>query len=112
MSGDDDSILDKLDSVVPVPLAKFDAFPKVEPTYKARSESRGFFTIFVGLLALLFLLNDIGEYLWGWPDQEFAVDDNKRSFMTINLDMTVAMPCNGECQNICLAFSTHAHGQH
>ena len=59
------SILDKLDEIVPAPLAQFDAFPKVPSTYKTRSESRGFLTIFVAIVALLLVLNDIGEYIRG-----------------------------------------------
>ncbi|KAG6917859.1 hypothetical protein DXG01_000764 [Tephrocybe rancida] len=93
MSLEDSSILDKLDAAVPAPLAQFDAFPKIPSTYKARSESRGFMTVFVTLLALLLMLNDIAEYVWGWPDQEFSIDSNKSSFMGINVDIVVAMPC-------------------
>lgn len=90
---DDSSLLDKLDSAVPAPLAKFDAFPKLPSTYKTRTESRGFMTIFVIMLAFLLMLNDIGEYIWGWPDFEFSVDDNKSSFLDINVDLVVNMPC-------------------
>ena len=90
---DEASILDKLDTVVPVPLSKFDAFPKIPSTYKARSESRGFMTILVTLLGFLLLLNDISEYIWGWPDQEFSIDNNKQSYLDINVDITVNMPC-------------------
>ncbi|KAG6844093.1 hypothetical protein H0H87_009883 [Tephrocybe sp. NHM501043] len=86
-------ILDKLDAAVPAPLANFDAFPKIPSTYKSRSESRGFMTVFVTLLALLLMLNDIAEYIWGWPDQEFSIDNNKSSYMGINVDIVVAMPC-------------------
>ncbi|KAF8155175.1 endoplasmic reticulum-golgi intermediate compartment protein 2 [Pholiota molesta] len=85
------SLLDKLDSVAPI--AKFDAFPKLPSTYKTRSESRGFMTVFVALLAFLLVLNDIGEFIWGWPDFEFSVDSNKNPFLNINVDMVVAMPC-------------------
>ncbi|RDB26128.1 ER-derived vesicles protein 41 [Hypsizygus marmoreus] len=87
------TILDKLDSAVPAPLAKFDAFPKIPSTYKARSESRGFMTLFVALLAFVLMLNDIGEFIWGWPDQEFSIDNNKSPYMGINIDIVVAMPC-------------------
>jgi endoplasmic reticulum-Golgi intermediate compartment protein 2 len=91
-----ESILDKLDTVVPAPLAQFDAFPKLPSTYKSRSESRGFMTVLIGLLALLLMLNDIGEYIWGWPDYEFSVDKDGSSFVNINLDILVAMPCRCE----------------
>lgn len=86
------SLLDKLDKVAP--LAQFDAFPKLPSTYKARSESRGFMTVFVAFMAFMLLLNDIGEFIWGWPDYEFSVDRNKSSLLSINVDMVVAMPCN------------------
>lgn len=97
---EDPSILDKLDSVVPTPLAKFDAFPKLPSTYKSRSESRGFMTVFVALLALLLMLNDIGEYVWGWRDEEFSIDSNKSSYLSINVDISVAMPC--KCEDLFL----------
>ncbi|KAF8054932.1 endoplasmic reticulum-golgi intermediate compartment protein 2 [Lyophyllum atratum] len=93
MSSDDASLLDKLDSAVPAPLANFDAFPKLPSTYKSRSESRGFMTVFVALLAVLLMLNDVAEYVWGWPDQEFSVDGNKSSWMGINVDIVVNMQC-------------------
>ena len=90
---DEDSILEKLDTVVPAPLAQFDAFPKFPTTYKSRSESRGILTVMVGLLALLLMLNDIGEYIWGWPDYEFSVDRDAKSTIWINMDILVGMPC-------------------
>jgi hypothetical protein len=90
---DDSSLLDKLDSVAPAPLKSFDAFPKLPATYKARSESRGFFTVLIGLLAFFLILNDITEFIWGWPDYEFGVDHDSNSFMNINLDMVLNMPC-------------------
>ena len=74
-------------------LAKFDAFPELPSTCKTCTESRGFMTIFVVLLAFLLVLNDIGEYIWGWPDSESSVDDNKLSFLDINVDLVVNMPC-------------------
>ncbi|EIW83563.1 DUF1692-domain-containing protein [Coniophora puteana RWD-64-598 SS2] len=86
-----DSILSKLDAAVP--LAKFDAFPKLPSSYKSRSESRGFLTIFVGFLCFLLILNDLSEYIWGWPDYEFGVDKQSKSFMDVNVDMVVNMPC-------------------
>jgi endoplasmic reticulum-Golgi intermediate compartment protein 2 len=92
------SILDKLDAAVPAPLAKFDAFPKIPSAYKTRSESRGLLTLLVVALCILLTLNDVGEYIWGWPDQEFSVDrDNKSSFMNVNVDVTVNMPCQCKC---------------
>ncbi|KAF8155285.1 endoplasmic reticulum vesicle transporter-domain-containing protein [Mycena galopus ATCC 62051] len=88
------SLLDKLDAAVPAPLAQFDAFPKVPSTYKQRSDQRGFLTLFVGFITFLLMLNDIGEFVFGWPDHEFSVDTKQGSFMKINVDLVVAMPCS------------------
>jgi len=83
-----------LDGVVPAGLARFDAFPKLPSTYKARSESRGFLTLFVILIAFLLVLNDLAEYIWGWPDYEFSVDSRTKNYMSINVDMVVNTPCS------------------
>jgi len=95
---EDPSLLDTLNNLAPASLAKFDAFPKLPATYKTRSESRGFMTIFVVFVAILLVLNDLGEFLWGWPDHEFSVDRNVNPNLEINLDMVVAMPCS--CKSI------------
>ncbi|KZT06078.1 DUF1692-domain-containing protein [Laetiporus sulphureus 93-53] len=87
------TLLDKLDEIVPAPLAQFDAFPKVPSTYKTRSESRGFLTLFVAIVAFLLILNDLGEYIWGWPDYEFSVDTDSANDLNINVDLVVNMPC-------------------
>ncbi|KAJ7027420.1 endoplasmic reticulum-golgi intermediate compartment-domain-containing protein [Mycena alexandri] len=94
MSFEEPSILEKLDAAVPAPLAQFDAFPKLPSTYRARSNSRGVLTLFVCLVTFTLMLNDIGEWLFGWPDHEFSVDGGTGSFMTINVDLVVAMPCS------------------
>ncbi|KAF7317349.1 hypothetical protein HMN09_00470900 [Mycena chlorophos] len=88
------SLLDALDTVVPAPLAQFDAFPKLPSSYKARSDSRGFLTLFIALVTLVLMLNDVGEFLFGWPDHEFAVDRETGSFMNVNVDLVVGMPCS------------------
>ena len=93
MSTAEKSLLDKLDDAVPG-LSRFDAFPKLPSTYKARSESRGFLTLFVILLAILLVLNDLAEYVWGWPDYEFSVDTKAGSYMNVNVDMVVNTPCS------------------
>ncbi|KAI5985356.1 hypothetical protein EDD15DRAFT_2374215 [Pisolithus albus] len=61
-------------------------------TYKSRSESRGLFTLLVALIAFLLVLNDLGEYIWGWPDYEFSIDTTSDSFMDVNVDIVVNTP--------------------
>jgi hypothetical protein len=95
----DTSLLEKLDAAVPAQLTKFDAFPKLPSTYKQRSESRGFLTLLIGLITFLLILNDIGEFIWGWPDYEFSVDKENNSYMNVNVDLVINMPC--ECEFVC-----------
>jgi hypothetical protein len=90
------TFIDKLESMAPENLTTFDAFPKLPSTYKARTESRGYLTLFVAFLAFLLVLNDIGEYIWGWPDYEFSIDPERGSTMEINVDVVVNMPCQCE----------------
>jgi hypothetical protein len=97
-SNDDDepSLLARLDAAVPSNLTKFDAFPKLPSTYKQRSDSRGVLTLLVAFITFLLLLNDFGEFIWGWPDYEFSVDNEMGSYMNVNVDLVVNMPCQCE----------------
>lgn len=94
--GSSDSLIGKLEDVA-APLVKFDAFPKIPKAYKARSESRGFLTVFIALAAFFLLLGDVAEYIWGWADYEFSVDSDPNPYLSINLDMAINMPCKCEC---------------
>jgi hypothetical protein len=42
-----------------------------------------FITLSVVLLAILLMLNDVGEYVWGWWDEEFSINTNKLPVMSI-----------------------------
>jgi len=88
----DSSILDKLDSIAPI--QQFDAFPKLPNTYKSRTAYGGIITIIVGVISFVMILNDLGEYLWGWSDHEFAVDSHVESTLNMNVDLVVNMPCH------------------
>ena len=89
---DEKSILEQLDQLGP-PLKQFDAFPKLPASYKARSRGRGVLTIFVTLLAVVLILNDVAEYIWGWTDYEFSIDRDHKGLLDINVELVVAMPC-------------------
>ncbi|KAN0133418.1 DUF1692 domain containing protein [Lactarius tabidus] len=87
------SLLDKIDAAAPASLKSFDAFPKLPSTYRTRTGERGFLTLFIGFVALLLVANDISEFVWGWPDYEFGVDHTPASYLTVNIDLIVNMPC-------------------
>jgi endoplasmic reticulum-Golgi intermediate compartment protein 2 len=92
----EESILDRLDNIAPPSMKQFDAFPKLPTTYKARSGERGFLTILVAAISFLLVLNDIGEYFFGWPTYGYGIDKNEQSYMDINVDLVVGMPCRCE----------------
>lgn len=53
-------------------------------------------TLFVGFITFLLILNDIGEFIWGWPDYEFSVDKELNNYLNVNIDLVVNMPCQCE----------------
>ncbi|KAF8514551.1 endoplasmic reticulum-derived transport vesicle ERV46, partial [Hysterangium stoloniferum] len=85
--------MDELITVGPESMRQFDAFPKLPSTYKQRTQGGGFITLFVLLVSFLLIVNDLAEYIWGWPDYEFSVDRDGESFMNINVDLVVNTPC-------------------
>ncbi|KAH7101967.1 DUF1692-domain-containing protein [Auriculariales sp. MPI-PUGE-AT-0066] len=92
MHNGDTGLMEKLDSLGE-PLKAFDAFPKVQATYKTRRGGGGLITVLACALSVLLILNDVAEYLWGWSDHEFSVDRSRQSYIPINFDIVVAMPC-------------------
>lgn len=92
MADEDDSILAKLDSIAPI--HKFDAFPKVPANYKAKSTGGGFWTLIAIIASVLLVMNDLHEYIWGWPDYEFDVDAQVAKTMVLNVDLVVNMRCH------------------
>lgn len=98
------SLIDELDRIAPI--KSFDAFPKVsrdatqltkiQSTYTSQSRRGGVLTSLVGLLIFLLVINDLGEYLYGAPDYTFQVDHDVARDLQLNVDLTVAMPCEGK----------------
>ncbi|GMK55210.1 hypothetical protein CspeluHIS016_0202660 [Cutaneotrichosporon spelunceum] len=88
---DGGSLLEELDKIAPI--KSFDAFPKVQSTYTAHSRRGGVLTMVVSLLIFLLVLNDLGEYLYGEPDYSFYIDSDMGDDLQLNVDLTVAMPC-------------------
>lgn len=93
-SHDEKSLLDQFDAIAP--LKQFDAFPKLPATYKSRSQGGGILTVVVIALSFMLILNDIGEFLWGWTDYEFSVDGDQEALLDLNVDIVVNSPCSCE----------------
>jgi hypothetical protein len=44
-------------------------------------------------LDVALMQNDLGEYMYGAPDYAFRVDQELERNLQLNVDVTVAMPC-------------------
>ncbi|EGV60967.1 hypothetical protein PSN45_002302 [Yamadazyma tenuis] len=71
----------------------FDAFPKVDSEHTVRSLRGALSTIATYFFALVILWVEVGGFLGGYVDHQFVVDDQIRTNLSINIDMTVTMPC-------------------
>ncbi|KAG8695471.1 hypothetical protein FRC08_007817 [Ceratobasidium sp. 394] len=76
------SIMDTMEP--PTGVRQFDAFPKVRPNYKSRTTGGGMMTILVVIVSFILILNDLGDYLWGWREYEFNVDTDLAQVMYVN----------------------------
>lgn len=75
-------------------LKIFDAFPKVEKSFRAERTTRGAILSIVLALGLFYLF--ITEFTWyfgGIETHQFVVDKTIKEHLNINVDMTIAMPC-------------------
>jgi hypothetical protein len=50
--------------------------------------------LIVTIISFILILNDLGDYLWGWREYEFTVDNNLATIMYVNVDLVVNMPCH------------------
>lgn len=78
----------------------FDAFPKVAPEHSVRSSRGGLSSIFTVICGLFILWVQVGGYLGGYIDRQFAVNKYIESSLDINIDMVVAMPCKYLTANV------------
>ncbi|KAF8251182.1 DUF1692-domain-containing protein, partial [Wilcoxina mikolae CBS 423.85] len=77
-------------------LKTFDAFPKTRQTYRVSSSRGGALTIFVTILCIYLTWMELRQHLDGTETQAFSVEHTAAAdhALQINLDITVAMPCD------------------
>ncbi|KAF9317250.1 hypothetical protein BG003_001007 [Podila horticola] len=73
---------------------EFDAFPKVESGFVKRTGSGGILTLVVSAVLCILVMGEIKEYMTTRNDYRFLVDPLVNHHVNINLDITVAMPCD------------------
>ncbi|KAG0257623.1 hypothetical protein DFQ27_005037 [Actinomortierella ambigua] len=71
----------------------FDAFPKVEAGFVKKTGSGGILTLLVSGILCFLVLGEIRDYLGVRNDYTFLVDPLVNHKLQINVDVTVAMPC-------------------
>ncbi|KAG0213300.1 hypothetical protein BGX31_001291, partial [Mortierella sp. GBA43] len=73
---------------------EFDAFPKVESGFIKQTGSGGVLTLIVSAILCLLVIGEIGDYMTLRNDYMFMVDPRVNHELQINVDVTVAMPCD------------------
>lgn len=90
-------------SIMDLPaIREFDAFPKTLPTYKERSSRGGVMTVVVGCLIMILIWHELREYLFGAAAYSFSVDNTVGHQLGLNFDVTIAMPCHCEPDDLIL----------
>ncbi|KAG1657247.1 Endoplasmic reticulum-Golgi intermediate compartment protein 2 [Nymphon striatum] len=75
-------------------VKELDAFPKVPESYKKNTATGGTISIFCFILILILVISEINFFLKSNFKFNYGVDTDLDSKLKINVDMTIAMPCN------------------
>ena len=76
-------------------IKAFDAFPKVEKSFRAERTTRGaILSIFLGISLFYLFVSEFTWYLGGYETHQFVVDKDIKDHLSINVDMTISMPCS------------------
>ncbi|KAL7267325.1 hypothetical protein RUND412_010096 [Rhizina undulata] len=78
----------------------FDAFPKTHITYTTRSSRGGFVTVLLLTICAYLTLTELSSHLSGTSSHTFLIEKSIGHEMQINLDITVAMPCDSLHVNV------------
>ena len=87
------------DDTPPNPLKSFDAFPKVHKSYVHSRSSKGGI-VSIGLLCIVAVLTWTETVSWwrGTEVMRVSVEQGVGHGMQLNVDITVAMACEGICR--------------
>jgi len=75
-------------------VTEFDAFPKIPETYVEQTTTGGSVSIVTFLLVLLLLYAELHYFLYPGFKFRFAPDSQLTGKLKLNVDLTVAMPCD------------------
>jgi len=75
-------------------VTDFDAFPKIPETYVEQTTTGGSVSIITFLLVLLLLYVEFNYYMYPGYKFRFTPDSEFTAKLKLNVDLTVAMPCD------------------
>lgn len=82
-------------------LKAFDAFPKVEKSFRAERTTRGaILSIFLTLSLVYLFISEFSWYFGGTEFHHFVVEKEIKEHMNINVDITIAMQCKDVAINV------------
>jgi len=77
-------------------VTELDAFPKVPDTYVEYTLSGAYVAVITFILVVLLLYSELTYFFWPGLKFRFAPDADMHAKLKLNVDMTVAMPCDCE----------------
>jgi len=75
-------------------VTELDAFPKVPHTYVEQTASGAYVALITFFLVLLLLYSEVNYFLWPGYKFRFAPDGDMTAKLKLNVDLTIAMPCD------------------
>lgn len=85
----------------PKGLKVFDAFPKIEKSFRAERTTRGaVFSVILTLSLIYLFISEFTFYFGGYESHHFEVEKEIKDHLNINVDITVAMPCDSVAVNV------------
>jgi len=75
-------------------VTELDAFPKVPDTYVEYTLSGAYVAVITFILCVLLLYSELTYFCWPGLKFRFAPDADMHAKLKLNVDMTIAMPCD------------------
>lgn len=75
-------------------VTELDAFPKVADTYVEYTLSGAYVAVITFMLVVLLLYSELTYFYWPGLKFRFAPDADMHAKLKLNVDMTIAMPCD------------------
>jgi len=75
-------------------VTELDAFPKVPDTYVEQTASGAYVALITFFLVVILVYSEVNYFLWPGYKFRFAPDADMSAKLKLNVDLTIAMPCD------------------